>query len=338
MFENVVQDKIVFSAKDFKLENADLHIAFGISANFTHPVGILMTSILENNKDIKIAFHIFADGRISEIERSRFAKLTECYNAYISIYYLDNSAFIGLNDAEFTIAAYYRFAIPYQLKDVAEKFLYLDADMAAVNSFKSFLKIDFKGKTACVVEDFRLSHEPDYKPMLTKNNDGYFNSGMMYIDIQKWLRDRVSEKCLELLREVNADPSQKQKYGYEFMCFDQDALNVVLKGNLIHLAPKFNYLCNISLKQNRHLHDVPGDTIIIHYHGFNKPWHEWCFHPLARYFRQYKSISPWHDEPLDTHPSKYRQMRLYAKYFRRKHQLMKAVFWLLKSAVYKYSK
>ena len=338
MFENVVQDKIVFSAKDFKLENADLHIAFGISANFTHPTGIMVTSVLENNKDLKIAVHIFADDDILESEKKRFKELADRYDTAIVIYKFDNSEFQGLDDAEFTLATYYRFAIPYQLKDITDRYLYLDADMAAVNSFKPFLAIDFKDKIACVVEDFKLSPEPEFKPMLTKNNDGYFNAGMMYINLPAWMEYKVSEKCLNILREVNADPSQKKKYGYEFMCFDQDALNVVLKGKLIHLAPKFNYLCNISLKQNSHLRDVPGDTIIIHYHGFNKPWHEWCFHPLARYFRQYKSISPWHDVPLDMHPSKYRQMRLYAKYFCRKYQLLKAAFWLFKSAVSKYNK
>lgn len=36
-------------------------------------------------------------------------------------------------------------------------------------------------------------------------------------------------KSVSILREVNLDPKQKIKYGYEFRCFDQDALNIVLK-------------------------------------------------------------------------------------------------------------
>ena len=338
MFENVVQDKKVFTSKTFDLNNVDLHIAFGISKNFTYPVGVLITSILENNKDMIIDFHIFVDDIITDAEKNRFKKLVELYKTCITIYYLNNRDFIGLNDAEFTIAAYYRFVIPYQLKDITDKFLYLDADMAAINSFRPFLEIDFRNKIACVVEDFKFSAAPNYKPILSKNNDGYFNSGMMYINLKAWMNYEVSEKCLKILREVNENPASKEKYGYAFMCFDQDALNIVLKGHLIHLMPKFNYLCNISLKRNAHLHDVPKETIIIHYHGFNKPWHEWCFHPLARYFRKYKAISPWRDVPLDTSPTKYRQMRLYAKYFLHKKQIYKALKWTIKSIQAKYNK
>ena len=67
------------------------------------------------------------------------------------------------------------------------------------------------------------------------------------------------------------------KYGYEFRCFDQDALNIVLKDKVKYIEPKYNFLANISLKHNKNLQNVPMDTIFIHYHGFNKPWHECVF-------------------------------------------------------------
>lgn len=48
MFENAVKNKMNLSSNNKK---SDFHIAFGISKTFTYPVGVLMTSILENNKD-----------------------------------------------------------------------------------------------------------------------------------------------------------------------------------------------------------------------------------------------------------------------------------------------
>lgn len=333
MFENAVRNKIKLSSSD---KQADFHIAFGISKSFTYPVGVLITSILENSKDMKISCHIFIDDKISDKEWKRFKKLVEDYDVDILIYEIDNSEFSNLDDREFTIAAYYRFIIPYQLKDITNRYLYLDADMIVIKSVKEFKNIELKDKISAVVDDFRLDNKG--QAVLLPLDKKYFNSGMMYIDLHQWIEHKISEKCLNILKEVNLDPSKKVKYGLEFRCFDQDALNIVLKDKLIYVEPKYNFLANISLKHNKNLKDVPKDTIIIHYHGFNKPWHEWCFHPLARYFRKYKDISPWKDEPLDTKPTKYRQMRLYAQYFIRKGNIAKAIYWLIQSIIKKYDK
>lgn len=334
MFENAVKEKNVLSNSAFPPEQADIHIAFGISADFTYPVGVLITSILENNRDLKIAFHIFIDGSIALEENKKFMALLFSYNTSITIYGIDNSIFTGLDDREFTIAAYYRFVIPYQLKNIASRCLYLDADIICLNSLDSFSNIAFAGTAACVVEDFEL--DKNNQPILTVANTGYFNSGMIYIDVQQWLHQQISEKCIALLREVNEHPERKKVYGYAFQCFDQDALNVILKDKAIHLAPSYNFLCNISLKKNAKVEKIPVDTIFLHYHGFNKPWHEWCFHPLARYFRKYWKLSPWKDTPLDTRPAKYRQMRLYAKYFMKKGAFFTSLYWVYRSVVKKY--
>ncbi|WP_196603696.1 glycosyltransferase family 8 protein [Pectinatus haikarae] len=338
MFENAVKQKnFIQCSKDFSSRKADLHIAFGISADFTYPVGILMTSLLENNAKLKIAFHVFADNKISHEEYEKYRRLAKKYNTCITFYEIDNSVFAGLDDREFTIAAYYRFIIPHQLKDEASCFLYLDADITCLNVLTPFLDIDLTDFAACAVEDFSLDGTGN--PILVqKKDERYFNSGMMYINIHKWLDEKISEKCMELLREVNEKPEAKKKYGYEFRCFDQDALNIILKNKVKYLQPHYNFLTNISLKKNEKLRKIPENVILLHYHGFNKPWHEWCFHPLAGYFRKYWKMSPWADTSLVKNPVKYRQMRLYARYFFKKKELFTAGYWLLKSISKKYCK
>lgn len=333
MFENAVKNKINLSGNNKK---SDFHIAFGISKTFTYPVGVLITSILENNKDMKINFHIIVDDKIEDKELNRFKELVEFYDTDIIIYEIDNSEFLNLDDREFTIATYYRFAIPYQLKDLTDKYLYIDADMIAIRDLKDYLNINIENKIAAVVDDFTLDKVGN--PILLAEDKKYFNAGMMYINLNLWMKEQVSEKSVSILREVNLDPKQKMKYGYEFRCFDQDALNIVLKNKVKYIEPKYNFLANISLKHNKNLQNVPTDTIFIHYHGFNKPWHEWCFHPLARYFRNYKEISPWKNEPLDKYPTKYRQMRLYAKFYIKNGDFIKVMYWIIRSILKKYKK
>jgi len=333
MFEHAVKNKINLTRDDKK---SDFYIAFGISKAFTYPVGVLITSILENNKDMKISFHIFVDDKIEDKELNRFKDLIEFYDTNIIIYEIDNSEFLNLDDREFTIATYYRFAIPYQLKDLTDKYLYIDADMIAIRDLKDYLNINIENKIAAVVDDFTLDKVGN--PILLAEDKKYFNAGMMYINLNLWMKEQVSEKSVSILREVNLDPKQKIKYGYEFRCFDQDALNIVLKNKVKYIEPKYNFLANISLKHNKNLQNVPTDTIFIHYHGFNKPWHEWCFHPLARYFRDYKEISPWKNEPWDKCPTKYRQMRLYAKFYIKNGDFIKVMYWIIRSILKKYKK
>lgn len=333
MFEHAVKNKINLTRDDKK---SDFYIAFGISKAFTYPVGVLITSILENNKDMKISFHIFVDDKIEDKELNRFKDLIEFYDTNIIIYEIDNSEFLNLDDREFIIATYYRFAIPYQLKDLTDKYLYIDADMIAIRDLKDYLNINIENKIAAVVDDFTLDKVGN--PILLAEDKKYFNAGMMYINLNLWMKEQVSEKSVSILREVNLDPKQKIKYGYEFRCFDQDALNIVLKNKVKYIEPKYNFLANISLKHNKNLQNVPTDTIFIHYHGFNKPWHEWCFHPLARYFRNYKEISPWKNEPLDKYPTKYRQMRLYAKFYIKNGDFIKVMYWIIRSILKKYKK
>lgn len=333
MFEHAVKNKINLTRDDKK---SDFYIAFGISKAFTYPVGVLITSILENNKDMKISFHIFVDDKIEDKELNRFKDLIEFYDTNIIIYEIDNSEFLNLDDREFAIATYYRFAIPYQLKDLTDKYLYIDADMIAIRDLKDYLNINIENKIAAVVDDFTLDKVGN--PILLAEDKKYFNAGMMYINLNLWMKEQVSEKSVSILREVNLDPKQKIKYGYEFRCFDQDALNIVLKNKVKYIEPKYNFLANISLKHNKNLQNVPTDTIFIHYHGFNKPWHEWCFHPLARYFRNYKEISPWKNEPLDKYPTKYRQMRLYAKFYIKNGDFIKVMYWIIRSILKKYKK
>lgn len=204
MFEHAVKNKINLTRDDKK---SDFYVAFGISKTFTYPVGVLITSILENNKDIKISFHIFIDNKIDDKELSRFKELIKFYDTDIIIYEIDNSEFLNLDDKEFTVAAYYRFAIPYQLKDLTDKYLYIDADMIAIRDLKDYLNINIENKIAAVVDDFTLDKIGN--PILLAEGKKYFNSGMMYIDLKEWIKCKISEKCINILREINKFPDKK---------------------------------------------------------------------------------------------------------------------------------
>ena len=69
MFDREYFEKNEFVKKIYSFENLQciedqndvMHICFNIDINFFRPTGVTITSILENNSNMKFAFHIFTD-------------------------------------------------------------------------------------------------------------------------------------------------------------------------------------------------------------------------------------------------------------------------------------
>ena len=55
---SIVKETIIYG-KNYKKDNG-FHIVFGIDDDFVRPLGILMTSIIKNNSDENIIFHIIS--------------------------------------------------------------------------------------------------------------------------------------------------------------------------------------------------------------------------------------------------------------------------------------
>lgn len=323
VFDNAIKKENCFVHGEYKICDA-FNVAFAVSSNFIRPLGVAMTSILETNNLTKIGVHIFIN-KIDEPELSRLNEFARKYKCIICIYQIDDSIFDNLNSGEFTKATYYRFFIPFKLYGMVEKVLYLDADVCCLKSLEVFKKIDLGNNVACVVRDQKIL-KIEGKWTVKETYDDYFNAGIMYIDIPAWQRADISAKCLDWLSD----------HSYEVRCVDQDALNVVLKNRVVLLDRKYNYMCDLSNTYYKNICELPNDTIIVHFVGFNKPWHLWCVYALAGYFRKYSEISLWNDVPLDNEPVKYRQMRMLAGYYLKKRKIFKAIYWLYKSCTAKF--
>ncbi|MEY0133941.1 glycosyltransferase family 8 C-terminal domain-containing protein [Providencia rettgeri] len=56
----------------------------------------------------------------------------------------------------------------------------------------------------------------------------------------------------------------------------------------------FGYATQKGKKEN----PITPETVLIHYIGPTKPWHEWANYPTAQPFISAKDASPWKDIPL----------------------------------------
>jgi len=290
-----------------------IHIAFGVDANFVRPMGVTITSLLINNRDEYIVFHIFVNS-IHEVDINRLKTLVKEYQTTIHLYHIDKTIFDQLPSTwQYSHAIYNRFLLGRFLHGVADKVLYLDADIICIGEIREIIDAELGDCLVAVIQEEETVFIIKKIKELNLTHGKYFNSGVLFIDINKWNEYDVSNKAMQLL---------SGNYG-RFSLFDQDALNVILDGKVKFISTRWNFMCNLEKKITK----IPEDTTLIHYTSREKPWHRWCIHPLAATFTQYARQSLWRDVPLDENPRSYKEMKMLGRALFYEKNFLKSLYW-----------
>ena len=147
--------------------------------------------------------------------------------------------------------------------------IYIDGDTLILKDLYELYNVNLNDKYAAVVKDFKVSNKYATKffKELEKKNNGYFNSGMMVLNLKK-IRD---EKLNDVL-------IQYRMYGVNYFA-DQDALNVCFGGKVLYVDLKYNYLSAYTIYDQKEVCDFykrdiikDNDMVIYHYAGLKKPW------------------------------------------------------------------
>ncbi len=301
------------------LPSIDLHAGMGIDARFARYAGVLMTSVARTNPDLHVCYHILTDA-INPEDEQRFRSFVSQTKSTVIIYYIDNSFLLKLGaSAHYSTAAYYRLLIPILLSGTVEKVLYLDADISCLNRIDNLAQIDMQAKVAAAVSDVgRVVEEKTRELALAEKK--YFNSGVMLIDVARWIDEKITEKTLAKLSDNIG----------KFSLIDQDALNLVLDGNWVELDPIWNAIYDLGQMK----HAIPAETIFLHYTGAVKPWKVTGRHFLSRHYREYEASSLWAGSPL-LDPAGYKEMEIYARLSLRDGDIGTGIKWYGKYLVEK---
>ena len=198
------------------------NISWGIDKNYQTGAAISIASILENNKEsnINFTFHIIAD-YLDQEYIVLLTQLAEQYKTVIKLYHIDSEPLVSLPKTNiWPVSIYYRLLSFDYFSERLERLLYLDADITCKGSLEDLAALKFDGEYGAVVVDVdsmqdksaeRL-HNPEFK-------GNYFNSGVMYINLQQWLNSNLTKKFFELL----SDESIVSRVKYP----DQDILNIM---------------------------------------------------------------------------------------------------------------
>ena len=296
--------------KIFLKEDSTFDIAFGIDENFAFQMGITLFSIIDNNKNENLIFNVFANS-IKEVDIAKFKTLAEKKEVQINIYIINVEYAEDVTALKWR-AVYNRFFAPLIMSSGSKKILYLDADIVCLGSLRELYQFEFNNNLAMVVED--QGAVDGYIRDLDLKNGKYFNAGMIFINVDAWNKNNISEKALKMLKDR------------DLFLLDQDALNILLDGKLIYLPIKWNQMCNMEKKKTK----IFDDTIIVHYASINKPWHIWCYHPARKPWLKYFKNSMWNNEEFWDKPKNYREMRMMAEYKLQYKNYKEFLYWLIK--------
>lgn len=131
MRENIVDNAIKFREVigEISIEGKEpMQIAFSGTSDYLYHTGITMTSILMNNAERPVVFHLMING-ISTDDKSKMEQLVNKWNCKIYLYFINDDFFKSMLHRDGIAAFFYRFLISPVLKGKTDRVLYMDGDV-----------------------------------------------------------------------------------------------------------------------------------------------------------------------------------------------------------------
>lgn len=302
-----------------------LHVAFCVDNRYFRSMGATIASLRANNPQLAFVFHVFTFA-VADEHRERLRRLERKFGVAAHIHLIDPARFAGLS--HFIASTYYspsifaRLLIPSMLASVAERVLYLDADILCVGKVDELARHELEGVIALVVPDAEVT-TLRRAAALKLSQSKYFNSGVMLMNVPLWVEQGITDQVIEVLLAGG-------KRDLRFP--DQDALNIVLDGRVHYTEQKWNLLCGLigDLENGVTRMKPLDDPRLIHFAGAVKPWNDWCRHESRDLFYKYHQMSPWSDLPLDQAPQNYKEMRMHSRFLCRRGEMLESIRWYLR--------
>lgn len=285
-----------------------MNIVYCSSDEYCEYTGISIISLFDNNREIKKLNVYIIDDNIGEKNKKRFREIEIKYNRKITFINC-NKELISL---EGKVPSFNGSFTPY-IKLLLDKIfpievkciVYIDSDTIINGNISELEDINMEKKIIAGVENpnFYINFFNDEEQAIVEKNKFYFNSGVMYVNLEYWREINFSQKIFEQVRNLKK------------MAFvDQTILNASINNEIFKSLPfKFNYwdhqlTIRKKIAENEiykkcfsimGLREARENPIIIHYKGkLSRPWYLESTSIFQNRYLHYKSISPWSFTPL----------------------------------------
>lgn len=285
--------------------------------HYIMPTGVMLKSLFDNNKTENLTVHVIIDDSVTESDKRALTEITEGYISFYSASSI-HCGFpnIGVTNTHVTTASYYRLFLTQLLPVEIEKVLYLDGDIIINDNLSDLWETNIENYAIGCIKD--MDEIPNLNRVSYPRDYGYFNAGVLLINLKFWRHHHLLETFLQCIKEN----------GTKLMYHDQDVLNFTLYDKKRYLPMRYNVQNGFLFKKRFQLftHDDDSNDLkvaqqhpaIIHY-TLSKPWKQNSVSPFKRLFRYYKNQTAWsiiNDEAsVNTHFHNFRQtIKLLLKY------------------------
>lgn len=244
------------------------HVAFGINEEFADQLRVLWASLFAHHEKGALCLHVLHSG-ISPYQESHLRTLARKHQMECRFNLIPHSrvsAFPVKKNFPSSVQ-YHRLFIPEFMPSGINRVLYLDTDMLVCRDLTPLLEHELEGYTVGAVED--LDTQASCKRLGIPLARGYFNSGMLLMDLPAWNANSISSRVQDYLVSHRDEPAVI-KYP------DQDALNTVLQHSRKRLPLEWNTFACYPWFQPNELSPAQQAAVlnpgIIHFIGPEKPW------------------------------------------------------------------
>lgn len=270
-----------------------VHLLMCSNALFLQHTAVCLVSVLVNNPDL--FFDIVVVGRATErLDKDKLRRSLDFFsNHSLSFREFTPPAerHLPLNPrAHYTLDNWTRLWVQEFFADDIDRVLYLDSDTVVLGSIAALWRVDLGGALIGAV-DIPGSQQGVNK-LGMRAEDGYFNSGVLLIDLEQWRQTRALQTVLDY---IDAYPERL------VYTLDQDALNACFHARRKRLDYKWNaiwpfYRQPVALPLTAaEIDRVRREARIIHFNGNLKPWSYFCDHPRKVEYDKYLRMTEWRD-------------------------------------------
>ena len=264
-------------------------IVYATDNNYAKYLSVSLESVLQNSTDSeKILFFVLIDSQFDEENKTKLQEQVMRYGAYIEFVEMDNAYQTQqMKIAHITHHTYYRLQIP-DLFSCFNKLIYLDCDTVVNCNIRELFNQDIGNNHFVGVKAPAFTNAKHQK-RLGIDTSNYINAGVLLINNEQLIRDRMISKFNDLLSK-------------QYSCQDQDVINVASVGKIKTINFGFNFMTKYLTNYEKLIADGTFERKdflanlmnpkIIHYADKIKPWQD-IESPMSQLFWKYAVSSPY---------------------------------------------
>ncbi len=289
-----------------------IDIGFGFDANYAPHTASTLASLVRHTRAQRFRFTMLHAGVDREMQRKIESVAPESEYLWREIQDSDAPAM----DAKGHInrATLFRLGLEKYAPADCKRILYLDSDLTALRDIRPLWETDLEGRPIAAVVDAYLDPAAFARTWGLSGEDGYFNAGVLLIDLERVRKEKLFTRALELIAGRSADMPYS----------DQDALNIVFWTRWTRLAPVWNIQRHMIIPEGEHA--LPTDRQlgqarpgIVHFMGAEKPWLPNTWHPWSWTYWENLQRTPFLQSVADKFGmNAFKRFRLRLRWMRRR--------------------